>query len=130
MSYNATDFAAKSVIKPIIAGGLAYLGDTYILKEQDTMRSTTFAGVVAASVATASLIEPTVEAAFFPQNTYQVGKPLAGRLFEISLASASCFVVNKYVLSNDFFQAPYKRIALIAMSDVVAEGISDLFDSK
>ena len=130
MSYSANDFATKSVLKPLLAGGIAYLGDAYVLKEPEMMKSATFAGIVTASIAAASMLEPTFESVFLGDQGYTPTKPLAGRLFEIGLAAGSVHIVNKYALYNDNFTEPWKRVSLIVASDIMAEYVVDMFTNK
>ena len=122
-------------LKPIVMGGIAGAIDQFYLGEKDMMRTVYFAGAVAVGSYVAEFASPLVKdvAGFIPSMNKSIydSKTLAERIVEIGSATGSAYFLNKYVLGNDPYRNELmKRVAVIAVSDVVATYALDFYQGK
>ena len=114
-------------IKPMAMVGCVIAGDKFILGETD-MNSSLYLGVSgAAGVYAAKLVAPLIPfESMLPDGSFTDARTLELRLLEVGGAVGVGFVINKYVLNNDpFINIQYKKLALLAGADFVAEYIDD-----
>ena len=112
----------KVVVKPILAGMVAYAGDVFILKQTDMVRSSTYAACVAGSIFLASLTEPTFTELFAQPTSFTLQKSLAARSYEVALSTSSSYLLNKYVLLQDPSVSFVPRVLNTVAADIISEG--------
>lgn len=124
-----------SSLKPVAMGAIAGAIDQFYLGETDMMRTVYFAGAVAVGSYAAEFASPLVKdiAGFIPSINKSIydSKTLAERIVEIGGATGSAYFLNKYVLGNDPYKGELmKRVAVIAVSDVLATYALEYFQGK
>ena len=118
---------SAAVVKPVVTGAIVGAVEKFYFKNGDKECLYT-AGAVAIGVLGTSWVEP-LTSNFFPTATVvgASGKFLEGRIVEIACASGACYGLTRFVFKTEmnpkFFM---QKIAVIALADTVAEGITDL----
>lgn len=127
--YSAKNVFSHTVIKPVVAGGCAGLLDHLVMKNTDVKSNLMFGGAVGAGVFGASVVGAAVGPMMSTRTPLGVlKKTLEMRMIEITAGSAGAYVLNTYVLKNEFNQANFiKKVGLIAVSDFVGEAVCDFF---
>lgn len=121
--------SSNPFMKPLITGGLVVAGDKFIFNEPDMIRSLYFGGATAAGVYGASLVANSLPN--LGKVGFVDGKTLELRLAEIGLASGGGYVLNRYVLNNDFqYSQMMNKLLLIAGADFVGEYLSDYMENR
>lgn len=118
--------------KPIAMAACVVAADKYLLGETDMNRSLYFGASGAAGVYAAGLIAPMVPfETFLPDGSYTDARTLELRLLEVSVATGVGFVINKFVLKNEYFMdQELKKIAVLAGADFVSEYIDDYISGR
>ena len=119
-------------IKPIAMAGCVIAGDKFILGETD-MNSSLYLGVAgAAGVYAAKLAAPMIPfETFLPDGSYTDGTTLELRLLEVGVSAGVGFVINKFVLKNEYYMdQELKKIAVLAGADFVSEYIDDYISGR
>ena len=119
-------------IKPIAMAGCVIAGDKFILGETD-MNSSLYLGVAgAAGVYAAKLAAPMIPfESMLPDGSYTDARTLELRLLEVSVATGVGFVINKFVLKNEYYMdQELKKIAVLAGADFVSEYIDDYISGR
>ena len=114
--------------KSIIAGSTAVIIDKYYFEERDMNRSLYFGGAVGVGVFIGGIAAPMAP----DFNLGSIGlKQIEERITEITFGGASAYILNKFVLKNDYSrdQMLYK-LGAIALCDVVGELGSDLIAGR
>ena len=114
--------------KSIIAGATGVIIDKYYFEEREMNRSLYFGASVAAGVFIGTIASPMAP----DFNLGSMGlKQIEERITEITFGSASAYILNKFVLKNDYSrdQLLYK-LGAIALCDVVEELGSDLIAGR
>ena len=114
-------------IKPMAMIACVVAGDKYILGETD-MNSSLYLGVSgAAGVYAAKLVAPLIPfESMLPDGSFTDARTLELRLLEVGGAVGVGFVLNKYVLKNEYYtDQELKKIAVLAGADFVSEYIDD-----
>src|SRR5271155_3497216 len=103
------------------------------MQETDMTRSTMFTGAVCVGNYASEYVGPLINIIPMPtinKNLYD-GKTLTLRIAEVSSSAGVTYVLNKYVLGNDPYKGEFmKRVAIIAVSDVVETYMTDYFTNK
>ena len=125
----------ESLMKPLAVAGVAMALDQFVLGETNIMRTAYFGGAVVVGSYASEFVAPLVKdvAGFIPTVSKSLydSKTLAERIIEISASSGCAYVLNKYVLGNDIYRDEVlKRIAVIAVSDVIATYALDYFNGQ
>ena len=119
-----------AILKPLFSGVIAAAGEKLIMKN-DNMSSPYFGGAVAAGIAVSGTIGALIEP-HLPTSTSiasKLGKSLEARIIEVSTGTAAAYVVNKFVLHNDWrtdYNAMFMRVGIIAGADLAAETLIDI----
>ena len=118
--------------KPIAMAACVVAADKYLLGETDMNRSLYFGAAGAAGVYAAGLIAPMVPfETFLPDGSYTDGTTLELRLLEVSVAAGVGFVINKFVLKNEYYMdQELKKFAVLAGADFVSEYIDDYISGR
>ena len=118
--------------KPIAMAACVVAADKYLLGETDMNRSLYFGVSGAAGVYAAGLIAPMIPfETFLPDGSYTDARTLELRLLEVSVATGVGFVINKFVLKNEYYMdQELKKIAVLAGADFVSEYIDDYISGR
>lgn len=118
--------------KPIAMAACVVAADKYLLGETDMNRSLFFGAAGAVGVYASGLIAPMVPfETFLPDGSYTDARTLELRLLEVSVASGVGFVINKFVLKNEYYMdQELKKIAVLAGADFVSEYIDDYISGR
>ena len=122
--------ANAAILKPVIAGALAGLGEKYVLRGNN-MNALYFGGAVAAGIAVSETLGALIEP-HLPTSTNiasKLGKSLEARIIEVSAGSACAYAVNKFVLNNEWrtdMNSLLMRVGIIAGADLAAETLIDI----
>ena len=125
----------ESLMKPLAVAAVAMTLDQFFLGETNIMRTAYFGGAVVIGSYASEYVAPLIKdvAGFIPslnKGLYD-SKTLAERIIEISASSGCSYVLNKNVLGNDIYRDEVlKRIAVIAVSDVIATYALDYFNGQ
>lgn len=112
-------------LKPAVAGGIAYLIESQYYKT-DNMTALKFGGAVAVGVFSATTVDNML--GLESSKVLSSGKGLENRFLEIGTASASAYVLNKYILQNDYSQEQmFMKLGQIVIADVLAEYAVEAF---
>ena len=113
--------------KPIAMAACVVAADKYLLGETDMNRSLYFGAAGAIGVYAAGLVAPLIPLeTFLPDGSFTDARTLEIRLFEVGVASGVGFVINKFVLKNEYYMdQELKKIAVLAGADFVSEYIDD-----
>lgn len=124
----------SSMFKPVLAGVYATIIDKYYMQEPDMTRSLYFGGAVAVGIYTSEYLSPMVNLiGHIPSLNVQLynSKTLAQRITEVGTGASVTFVLNRYILQNDIYKSEILiRVAIIGVSDVLAEYTSDYFNGR
>ncbi len=126
---NLVNVGTAAIIKPLIAGVIAAAGEKFAMGGRDET-ALFFGGAVAAGIAVSGTIGAIVEP-HLPTSTSiasALGKSLEARIIEITTGSAAAFVVNKFILNNEWrsdYNSLLMRVGIIAIADIAAETIVD-----
>ena len=116
-------------IKPVVAGLVAAAGEKYILRGDNTS-SMYFGGAVAAGIMMSGTVGALIEP-HLPTSTNiasALGKSLEARIIETATGSAAAYVVNKFVLHNEWrhdMNSILMKIGIVAAADIAAEMVVD-----
>ena len=124
---SSTDF-----IKPAVGALVAIIGDRYISNNTNTTMNLYFGASVGAGLYLSTMITPNLPK-IFPENigTLANGKLLEDRITEIVISSGSAYVVNRFVLNNDYNPSDMiRKLGIIAASDFIGEYASDYFGGR
>ena len=122
----STDF-----VKPAIGAVVAILGDKYILNNQNMNSNAVFGASVGIGIYASSLISPNIPKFLPDLGTMASGKALQDRVTEISLSSGSAYIINRYVMQNDYNSSDMmKKLGIIVAADFIGEYASDYFGGR
>ena len=123
-----TSFLAdKSIFKALVAGGVASSIDIVIYRNNNYKATMLLASTVAASSYVSSkIILPDVTGTQF-DTLFMESSTLQQRILELTLSSASSFVLNKYVLKNMRELPMMQYVGIFGGSSLISEYISDYF---
>ena len=117
-------------IKPLFGAASAILLDKYFMKQNDMNRSLYFGIAVGAGLYAAQLVTPAIPA-IIPTATLSNGKTIQDRVIEVSGGSASAYLINSFVLKNDYNRNDIMyKLGIIALSDFVGEYGSDYVNKR
>ena len=118
--------------KPIAMAACVVAADKYILGETDMNRSLYFGAAGAIGVYAAGLVAPLVPfETFLPDGSFTDGRTLEIRLLEVGVSTGVGFVLNKFVLKNEYYMdQELKKIAVLAGADFVSEYIDDYISGR
>ena len=129
MSQKLVHVGNAMFIKPFIAGAAAAVGEKYVMNGSNNS-ALYFGGAVAAGIfasgTVGALLEPAVPTATSIGS--MLGKSLEHRVIEVGTSSAVSFVVNKYLLKNEWHtntNALLMRVGIITAADILAEMVVD-----
>ena len=115
----------RDYIKPLVGGAVAAGLDNMWLMNKNTTANMYFGASVAIGLFASQIIEPLMPQ-IIPVSVLSNGKTIEDRILEIGIGSASSYVLNKYILKNDYnINDMYKKLAIIAASDIAGEYASD-----
>ena len=119
-------------IKPIAMAVCVIAGDKFILGETDMNSSLYLGASGAVGVYAAKLVAPMIPfESMLPDGSYTDGTTLELRLLEVSVAAGVGFVINKFVLKNEYYMdQELKKIAVLAGADFVSEYIDDYISGR
>ena len=116
--------------KPVIAGVVASLLDRYWLKIPDTKQNAIFGISVALGTAGGDYIGDFAPAILGDTQLYS-GKVLSQRLTEITFGAGTGYVLNRFILKNDFTPSQmYQKLGVVVVSQVVSEYATDYFSNR
>ena len=122
----STDF-----VKPCIGAGVAVLADRFIFNNADVNSNAAFGGAVAIGLYASAMISPNIPKFLPDMGSLANGKLLQDRVTEISISSGSAYVINRFVMKNDYNPSDLmKKVAVIAAADFIGEYASDYFGGR
>jgi hypothetical protein len=116
----------STLLKPIIAGGIAVALDQMYLKETNLQRSLYFGAAVAVGEYGAEFVHPIIKHINIPSLSRDLydSKTLMERMAEVGISSGVVYIFNKYVLQNDRYPLTasefLNRVSVIAAADFAA----------
>ena len=123
---SSTDF-----VKPAIGAVVAILGDKYILNNQNMNSNAVFGASVGIGIYASGLISPNIPKFIPDLGTMANGKLIQDRITEISLSGGSSYVINRFVMQNDYNPSDMmKKVGIIAAADFIGEYASDYFGGR
>ena len=115
----------RDYIKPLVGGAVAAGLDNMWLMNKNTTANMYFGGAVAVGLFASQILEPLMPQ-IIPVSVLSNGKTIEDRIIENLAGAGSAYVLNKYILKNDFNPNDmYKKLAIIAASDIAGEYASD-----
>ena len=122
----STDF-----VKPAVGAVVAILGDKYILNNSNMNSNAVFGASVAIGLYTSAMISPNIPKFIPDLGTLANGKLLQDRVTEISISGGSAYVINRFVMQNDYNPSDMmKKIGVIVAADFIGEYASDYFGGR
>ena len=119
----------STISRPMFVGLSGAVLDKFVMGEEQMQKSLMFGGVLAVGTYASEYIGPLIHLIPIPslaRNLYE-GKTLVTRIVEIGSNSGLTFIVNKYILRGEYQGEMYKRLAVIAASDVIGTYANDYF---
>ena len=119
---------SHTVVKPIAAGAIASALELYLMKNTNLTSVGYFGLAVAGGVCVASAAGQGISP-FFPTHTPigALGKNLEARIVEITFGSASAYLVNAYILKNEYnTNNLLYKLAIVSAADIGAELVCEL----
>ena len=121
-------YSTHTIVKAVVAGGVAAAADHYAMKNPDWKANAYFGGATAAGIFGISLvIDPIVN--LIPTHTPvgNLGKGVEQRLVEVLGGTAGVYALNRFVLKNEINpNALLYKMAIIAGADLVGEAVADV----
>lgn len=126
---------SSPLIKSVATSGFVFLGEKYLLGNENLMNKVKYSAAIGASVYVSGLVssgvlgtpdEP-VAGQFYSMKTVQQ------RVIELSLGVGSGYLVNKmFVEPNYDFGSPntMKRIGIVVGAEVLGEYVADYFNTR
>ena len=113
------------IVKPVATALVAFVIDSFVLKETDTNKTISIAVAAGAGAAGGMMVGSFLPS--FDLGTYfGNGKGLSQRVAEIGLGAAGSYVVNTMVLKNDSYREnAFDKIPVFIAADIAGEYISD-----
>ena len=120
----------RDYIKPLVGGAVAAALDNMYLMNKNTTANMYFGGAVAAGLFASQIIEPLMPQ-IIPVSVLSNGKTVEDRIIEIGAGAGSAYVLNRYILKNDYNPNDmYKKLAIVAASDFIGEYASDYMGGR
>ena len=120
----------RDYIKPLVGGAVAAGLDNMWLMNKNTTANMYFGGSVAVGLFASQILEPFMPQ-IIPVSVLANGKTIEDRIIEIGAGAGSAYVLNKYILKNDFNPNDmFKKLAIIAASDFIGEYASDYMGGR
>jgi hypothetical protein len=117
-------YLSHAIAKPIFAAMTASILDHYIMCNPDLKSSAYFGAAVGAGIFSVSWVEPIVSPLFptaTPLNN-GVSKMVEGRIVEIALGSVSGYLINSFVLKNEYTSKDLLyKVGIVAIADIAGE---------
>ena len=113
------------IVKPVATALVAFVIDSFVLKETDTNKTISIAVSAGAGAAAGSMVGSFLPS--FDLGTYfGNGKGLSQRVAEIGIGAAGSYVVNTMVLKNVSYRAnAFDKIPVFIAADIAGEYIAD-----
>jgi len=113
------------IVKPVATALVAFVIDSFVLKETDTNKTISIAVAAGAGAAGGMMVGSFLPS--FDLGTYfGNGKGLSQRVAEIGLGAAGSYVVNTMVLKNvSYRENAFDKIPVFIAADIAGEYISD-----
>ena len=111
-------------IKGISAFGYSFLIDKFVFQNEDMTQNATFSAAVAGGIIAGQVAAKTiVTSGLLPdQEGLYNGKLLSMRMVELTVGATSGFLINSYVLNNEYDRSNYmKKLAAIIAVDIASE---------
>jgi len=122
----STDF-----VKPAVGAVVAILGDKYILNNSNMNSNFVFGGSVALGLYASAMISPNIPKFIPDLGTLANGKLLQDRVTEIAVSGGSAYVINRFVMQNDYNPSDMmKKVGIIVAADFIGEYASDYFGGR
>lgn len=119
-----------SLVKPVVAAGVATALDKYWLQEPDMQSSLIFG----ASVGVGTYVGSMVGAAIAPSVDLPVlgnGKGLGQRVVEVVGGSGTSWLVHKYIFQNtNYNEDMMKTVGIVVAADVIGELVDDFMAGR
>ena len=112
-----TDFFHHVLIKPALAGGLVYAGNSILMNETNMKRNAVFAGTVFGALVVADVLATYA----LPKTNFQT---LEGKVMEVSFGVGSVYVLD-HVLKNPI-NKQMERYAMVVGAEVLADYLKDV----
>ena len=125
--------STSDIVKPLTAGLVAGIADRYVFNNTNINSNASFAGAVAIGIYGSTMISPLLPKIIPDMGTTTLisGKTLQDRITEISVSSASAYVINRFVMQNDYNPSDMmKKIGIIVAADFIGEYASDYFGGR
>ena len=129
MSEKITSVSTPFDYSPVITGAITVALDKYLLEEPNMTNSLYLGAAAIAGVYAGQMIAPAIPLGI-PNSTLYNGKTLELRLAEVGLGSLGGWGVNTYVLNNARYGDFYKKVGIIAVSNVAGQYINDYLTNK
>ena len=128
---STSSSTSSDFVKPAVGAAVAVLADRFIFNNTNVNMNAAFGGSVAIGLYASTMISPNIPAFLPDMGTLASGKALQDRVTEIALSSGSSYIINRFVLNNDYNpQDLMKRVAVIAAADFIGEYASDYFGGR
>ena len=116
-------------IKPVIAGGVAFVLDKFYLKQEDFSRSAMFGVSVAAGTYVGGMVG--TMAPDFNLPVLGNGKGVAQRAAEIGAGAGAAWGLNKFMLKNEGYRENImEKVGVIILADLAGELGSDFLAGR
>ena len=113
------------IVKPVATALVAFVIDSFVLKETDTNKTISIA-VAAGACAAGGMMVGSFLPSFDLGTYFGNGKGLSQRVAEIGLGAAGSYVVNTMVLKNvSYRENAFDKIPVFIAADIAGEYISD-----
>ena len=113
------DYVHHALVKPLIAGGLAYAGNSIFLGEANMRRNVSFAMTVFGSL----VIADTVITYAMPKTDF---KTLEGRVLEVTASLGSVYVLDTVMGNNISPATRMNRYGVVIGSEILADYIKSM----
>ena len=125
---SSNPMLTPTLIKSAAVFGLSVAVDKFIFKNDNMTQSAIYAAANTASLIGGEMIaQKAITSGFMPdQAGLYTGKLISQRLLEVSTGVAGGYILNRFVLKNDYNGNDFlKRLGAIAVIDVLAEYTKD-----
>ena len=119
-------------LTPLYAGGAVAGLDRFVLGHTNPTQNLAFGGSLAIGKVVSNLSRPMI-ATILPSSSLASASSLNSRILEVAVSAGIAYVVNRYVLKNQFTENPMeiaKLLGVLVAGDVIGEYADDFLNKR
>jgi len=127
---NNSMFQNPKVVKGLSAFTISYAIDNLYFKNNNMNENLMYSSSVAAGILLGQMVGEQVPGFIPDQAGMYNGKTITSRIFELTSGVSSAYVLNKFVMKNDFSGNMMEKIGMIALTDFLSEYLTDYINGN